>query len=139
MRDTSACVDMWTCHGTSAAGWESLAISLRQSFLCPQTEEPCLDLCQGASSSECHNPLSVLALLRPLPPSPESPLPSIFCSLAFLLTHFSSFLSVATHLFSPPASHPSATASCCSQLFNTPPLLAGTCVSFLSLRTDFEV
>lgn len=80
------------------------------------------------------------ARLFPLPPSPDSPLPSVFCSPASLPTLFSSLPSVTPHLFSPPASLPSATAAHCGQLFNTSPPVSGVlCLIFRSPRRDLEV
>lgn len=90
--------------------------------------DQCLDRRQRASAPECQTLLSVLALLFPsvslFPLRPRPTLLSAFSLLFSLLpphAFFSSFPSVTPHLFSPPASHPSAIAPRSGQLFNTSP------------------
>lgn len=97
---------------TSVARWESLAICLHQSLLCPH--RPMLGSaprCQRAgvpNSAVCSCPPFFSASLFPLRPRL-----TLLCLFSFVLsplppTLFSSFPSVSPHLFSPPASHPSA-------------------------------
>ncbi len=99
--DTSACVGVWTFHVTSAARWESLAIRLHQSLLCPH--RPMLGptpTCQRAGAPNpavCSRPPFSLCLPFSSPPSlclfsfvlsPSSPR----FSLLFPVCYSSSFL-----------------------------------------------
>lgn len=126
-----------TFHVTSAAWWESLASIITRPTQTRAWTKAKVPARLGARPAVCSRPAFFSAFL--FPRRPRLTLLSLLCSL-LPCTLFSSFPSVAPHLFSPPASHSSDTASRCGQLFNKPPLRqqGRARVIFLSSLVDLK-